>query len=85
MKIWQLQEAKARFSELVRNAKRNGVQAVTVRGEVEVYVLSKREYERLQPSSGETLAQFMRKSPLYGIDLDFQRDRSMTRDEGIFE
>mgnify|MGYP001171508934 CR=1 FL=1 len=85
MKTWQLQEAKARFSEVVRSAKRDGAQAVTVRGEVEVYVISKLEYERLQPSSGETLVQFMRKSPLYGIDLDFPRDRSLTRDEGSFE
>ena len=42
MAQWQLQDAKARFSELVRAARERGPQTVTVRGESAVVVLSER-------------------------------------------
>jgi prevent-host-death family protein len=45
---WQLQEAKARFSELVQKAIDKGPQTVTRRGKPAVVVLSAQEYERLR-------------------------------------
>ena len=45
--IWQLQEAKARLSELVRRAVDEGPQHVSVRGEPAAVVLSEREYREL--------------------------------------
>lgn len=45
--IWQLQEAKARFSEVIRRAVDEGPQHVSVRGEPAAVVLSEREYHRL--------------------------------------
>jgi prevent-host-death family protein len=45
--IWQLQEAKARFSELVRRAVDEGPQHVSVRGEPTAVVLSEDEYRQL--------------------------------------
>jgi prevent-host-death family protein len=44
---WQLQEAKARFSEVVQRARAEGPQIVTLRGERAAVVLSAAEYDRL--------------------------------------
>jgi antitoxin Phd len=40
MKAWQLQEAKAKFSEVVEAALQDGPQAVTRRGEQAVVIVS---------------------------------------------
>ena len=45
---WQLQDAKRRFSELVRRAEREGPQVVTRQHSDVVVVLSIDEYRRLQ-------------------------------------
>lgn len=83
MQTWQLQEAKAKFSEVVKKALNDGPQEITVRGEPAVVVLTRAEYERLvkpQPS----LVELLRSSPLAKWDLegdlDLERDHSPTRD-----
>ena len=79
MQSWQVQEAKARFSELMHDAVSNGPQAITVRGRRTAVVLSVHDYDRLnRPRS--SLTAFLRTSPLAGIDLDIGRDRSPSRD-----
>jgi prevent-host-death family protein len=45
---WQLQDAKARFSELVQKAIDEGPQAVTRHGKEVVVILSAEEYRKLQ-------------------------------------
>jgi prevent-host-death family protein len=45
---WRLQDAKARFSDLVRRAHRDGPQHVTVHGRDEVVVIAAEEYRRLR-------------------------------------
>jgi prevent-host-death family protein len=45
---WALQDAKAKFSEVVRRAQTEGPQRVTVRGEPSVVVVAEAEFERLQ-------------------------------------
>ena len=45
MQRWQLQEAKARFSELVKNASTLGPQEITVHGEPAAVVMSKADFE----------------------------------------
>lgn len=45
--VWPLQDAKARFSELVRRAREQGPQYVSVRGEPAVVVVSEEEFTRL--------------------------------------
>jgi hypothetical protein len=43
-------------------------------------VVSRAEYDRLA-GTGESLAAFMRRSPLYGQDdIAFERDKSLTRE-----
>ena len=44
---WPLQDAKARFSELVKRAREQGPQHVSVRGEPAVVVVSEEDYTRL--------------------------------------
>lgn len=48
---WQIQEAKQRFSELVRCALERRPQVVTRRGDPTVVVLSVDEYDRLRPTA----------------------------------
>ncbi|MBI5119922.1 MAG: type II toxin-antitoxin system Phd/YefM family antitoxin [Rhodospirillales bacterium] len=79
MNHWQVQEAKARFSELLRHAAKDGPQAITVRGQTTAVVVSKTEYERLKGRK-PSLVKLMQSSPLAGVDLDTKRDRSLPRD-----
>lgn len=46
--LWQLQEAKNKFSKLVQTAKTSGPQTVTVRGEPTVVVMSLADFEHLK-------------------------------------
>jgi len=80
MRTWQIQEAKAHLSELVRDTEHAGPQAITWHGREVAVVLSKAEYERLS-GTGQSLVEFMRRSPLFGAeDIDLRRDLSPTRD-----
>jgi antitoxin Phd len=78
MRRWQLQEAKARLSEVVKSA-REGPQEISVRGEPAAVVLSIEEYERLNKKK-LSLAEFVRRSGLVGVDVDLERDKSPARD-----
>jgi len=75
-----MQEAKARLSEMVKDAEREGPQEITLHGRSVAVVLSRAQYDRLA-GTGESLAAFMRRSPLYGEEeLEFPRDKSLTRE-----
>ncbi len=76
--IWQLQEAKSKFSELVEQALANGAQIVTRRGRKTVVILPFDEYERLAKPS-DSFAHFLLTSPLSGSNLDITRDKSTPR------
>ncbi len=75
---WQLQEAKARFSEVFRLARERGPQRVTKHGRTAVVVLPAEDYERLSRSRARqgSLVKFFADSPLAGsgVQLDRQRD-----------
>lgn len=45
--VWQLQQAKARFSEIVKKALQEGPQHVSVRGEPAVVVISEEQFAKL--------------------------------------
>jgi len=77
--IWQLQEAKNRFSELVNKAIDEGPQVVTRRGEQVVVVVSNDAYKKLLKSQS-SLLEFFRQSPLVGVEVDLERDRSLPRE-----
>jgi prevent-host-death family protein len=46
---WPLQDAKARFSEVVRRAKADGPQLVTYHGVETAFVVAAEEFRRLRP------------------------------------
>ena len=67
---WLLQDAKARFSELVRRVRSEGPQRVTVHGRDEVVVISAEEFRRLKGDlTGDALIAALQASPLRDIDL----------------
>lgn len=81
---WLLQDAKARFSELVRRVKTDGPQLVTVHGREEVVVISAEEFRRLRgEQSGKALIAAMQASPHRGVNLEPARVRSPVRDAAL--
>jgi prevent-host-death family protein len=79
---WQVQTAKARFSELFRLARTVGPQLITRQGKDGVVMLGVEEYEKLLSHSRQpkSLLDFFRNSPLVGLELQFERDRDSGRD-----
>ena len=75
---WQLQDAKNRLSELVRKARAEGPQVITLRGRDAVVVVSANDFGKLSRPRG-SLVDFFRKSPLAGVDLDLDRSRDTGR------
>ena len=74
-KRWQLQTAKAQFSELFRRARSEGPQWVTRQGKEAVVVLPAEEFERLQARSRQpkSLVEFFAESPLAKVRIDLER------------
>ena len=79
-RVWQVQEAKNKFSEVVEEAIRKGPQIVTKHGVETVVVLSYNEYRKWLASQ-KKLSQFFRESPLANSGLDLKRDKSGPRDD----
>lgn len=77
-KKWQLQEAKNRFSEVVRKASDEGPQTVTKHGKDSVVVLSAEDYRKLERPK-TSLVEFFQRSPLSKVEIDLKRDKSPTR------
>jgi len=76
---WALQDAKNRFSALVEQAIHDGPQIVTRRGKDAVVVLSVEAFQQLTATQG-TLVEFLRHSPLAGIELDLERQAEYGRE-----
>ncbi|MDP9454662.1 MAG: prevent-host-death protein [Actinobacteria bacterium] len=79
---WQLQEAKQRFSELVRRAEREGPQVVTRHGEEVVVVVPAEEYRRMKErEEGKEMdfKEFLMSGPDLSV-LDLERPRELPRD-----
>jgi antitoxin Phd len=79
METWQLQEAKAHLSELVKKASSGVPQEITLRGKPAVIVLSTQQYEKLKRPK-QKLVSFLRQSPLADMDIESNRDKSSMRD-----
>lgn len=79
MQIWQLQEAKAHLSEVIQKALNEGPQAVSLRGRPAAVVLSRTEYDRLTHPKPNFVT-FLRESPLHAVELELDRDTSLTRE-----
>ena len=78
---WILQDAKARFSELVRRVHSEGPQHVTVHGREEVVIVSVEEFNRLKgQQTGVALIAAMQASPDRDVDLEPKRAPMPVRD-----
>ena len=78
---WLLQDAKARFSELVRRVRSEGPQHVTVHGRDEVVVIAAEDFRRLKGDlTGQALIAAMQASPHRGVDLEPGRGRMPVRE-----
>ena len=69
---WQLQDAKARFSELVQKTLADGPQVITRRGKPAVVMVSSEEYARLT-RKGSDFISFLRSAPR--ADLAIERSK----------
>lgn len=80
MQTWQLQTAKAQFSDVVKRAADEGPQEITVHGRPVAVVISRELFDRLSGNRA-SLVDFVGQSPLHGQeDIDFERDRSLPRE-----
>ena len=77
--VWALANAKARLSELVERATREGPQTITRNGKATAVVVSFEEWSRKTSQKG-TLAEFLLTSPLRGADIDLDRISSRPRE-----
>jgi len=79
MPQWQIQEAKARLSEVVKRAQSEGPQDITMHGRSVAVVLSRETFDKLAGNEG-SLVEFMQRSPLFDLDeVTFTRGTSKTR------
>ena len=78
IQTWQLQEAKNKLSQVIDNAINSGPQIITRRGIEVAIVLSYAEYRKTLVSRG-SLSDFFSQSPLVGVELDIERDKSDAR------
>ena len=76
--VWQVQEAKQRFSQLVQRALDDGPQVVTRHGKEVVVVVSAADYERLSHTKMDFRDFLMSAPPL--DELEIARDRSPRRE-----
>jgi antitoxin Phd len=75
--VWKLEDAKARFSEVVRRARTEGPQRVTYRGQDAVVVVAADEFARLDPmrEPKTSLVDFLRGLSLHEIPIERELDR----------
>jgi antitoxin Phd len=72
---WQLQAAKARFSEVFRRARSEGPQWITRQGKEAVVMVPAEEFERLveRAKQPRSLVKFFAESPLARVGIDLER------------
>jgi prevent-host-death family protein len=86
--LWKLQDAKARFSEVVRLAQQGVPQRVSVRGREAVVILSAQAYARLAPAARGSLAALFGEGPFTRLDAfddALMHERTPMRDAPAFE
>jgi prevent-host-death family protein len=78
MPAWTVAEAKAKFSQVIEQA-RTGPQTITRNGRPAAVVVSAEEWERRTSRSG-TLVDFLAASPLRGSGMTIGRSKDRPRD-----
>ena len=81
LRAWKLQDAKAHFSQIVREAREHGPQRVTVHGKDAVVILSAEDYALLAPAAAQpSLHVLLSSSPLRDLEFEHGSVRSPVRD-----
>ena len=75
---WQIQEAKARFSELIDTVLEKGIQKITKSGQEVAVILSLEEFKRYEQSK-ESLIEFFKNAPCQDVDLEIERNKTHAR------
>ena len=70
---WQIQQAKARFSEMVERTLKEGPQTVTRHGKAVAVLVPAEEYQRLR-GGGKKLKALLAAAPLQGVEIKRSRD-----------
>ncbi|HEV2271024.1 MAG TPA: type II toxin-antitoxin system Phd/YefM family antitoxin [Steroidobacteraceae bacterium] len=79
-----MQDAKARFSELVRKVRSEGPQHVTVHGRDEVVVIAAEEFRRLKGSvTGQALIDAIQASPYRDVNIEPERGTMPVREVSL--
>jgi len=78
-RTWQLQEAKARFSELVNEVMKDGYQTITKNGHPVAVLISLEEFEKFKKPKNN-LGDFLLDSPLFKNDFEIERVKDFGRD-----
>jgi len=81
---WRLQDAQARFSELVRQAQQRGPQRITLYGRDAVVVVRADVFDRLlRPFSGRDIVAALATSPLGEVTIERLTVKSLVRDTDL--
>ena len=80
--IWQLQDAKNKFSNLVKRAQENGPQIVTKHGKKAIVILAFDDFNKLSKPKID-LFTFFKKSPLAKYDLKIDRNKDLPREVNL--
>jgi len=81
---WRLQDAKARFSEVVREAQKRGPQRVTLHGRDAVVVVGAEEFDRmLRPVTGRDIVNALAASPLGDVPFERLTIKAKVRDVSL--
>ena len=77
--VWQLQEAKAKFSKVINEAIQHGPQIITKHGIETALLISINDYKQISKKESK-ISRFFKSSPLYNVGLDIQRSKDYPRD-----
>lgn len=79
--VWQLHEAKARFSELFRRARTQGPQRVVKQHGEAVVIVPAEDFDRAveKAQQPDSLLEFFQSAPTGGRTLDLRRKSDKTR------
>ncbi len=77
--IWQLQEAKAKFSKVINEAVQHGPQIITKHGVETALLISINDYKKINKKESK-ISQFFRNSPLSNLKLDLERSKDIPRE-----
>lgn len=78
-KAWSLAQAKARLSEVIRHAEREGPQTVTRHGRTAAIIVAADDWKHQRRRKG-TFVDFMNASPLRGSGIEIERIKDTPRD-----